>query len=141
MNDTKPSINAMLPLEVTSNDGEIMVELDYIGEGFFGDFNKDDADDSPLLRFTLFRMFHDFLPLDKIEECCETDGYIDGDWMQVKDGSYCTQIPATTPIEQVQEIGKFILEQVHDSLRKLERTKRLYQQLSWVQLKDGKPTL
>jgi len=52
--------------------GNFRVAWEYIGEGLSGDYNENDPNDSPMLRFY-----------------CEE--YKDGDWYELPSGSYCTQ--------------------------------------------------
>jgi len=126
-------------LEVFSDDGEVQVELEWIGEGKEGDYDLDDQEDVPLLRYSVFRRFHITQDENKISELCECDAYNEGEWMCVKDSSYCTQLPATAPREQLVDAAKFILELVESNVRDFKREKRLYERISWMRLNNGKP--
>jgi len=99
--------------------GEVRVNIGWIGEGWCGDFDEDDPDDEPLLRFDV----HDLkYPKDMEEE--ET-------WWNCRsrqDNSYCTQLPAWTPIERLQEICKAIAESVAGE----EHWKRRLEEWSWI---------
>ena len=56
----------------------IKVELEWIGEGWDGDYQEDDPEDDPLLRFTFYRK----------------DAMAIAGWDQIDDTSYCTQLIA-----------------------------------------------
>ena len=56
--------------------GKVKVELEYIGEGWNGDYSDEDPNDEPLLRFTVYQN-------------------IEGKWEQVDNASYCTRLPET----------------------------------------------
>ena len=58
----------------------IRVEWEDIGEGICGDYNPEDPDDHPLLRFSVSIL-------------------LDGQWEAVEDASYCTQMPVDTPVQ------------------------------------------
>lgn len=121
-------------IEAVSIDGLVMVELEYIGEGHSGDYTPEDEGDEPLLRFTLFRRWDSKLDQDKFAQVCEGDDYEEGDWAQVRDGSYCTRISANYPRHLQIEAAQYLLRQVEDDLRDLVRKKRHYEELSWMQL-------
>jgi len=128
-------------IEVLSDDGEVMVDLEWIGEGNCGEYNPEDPEDQPLIRYSLYRKFHMNQDPDEIANVCDVDVYEEGEWMAVEDGSYCTQLVATAPKEQLEAAAKFILEQVEDELRDFQREKRLYERLSWIKLEDGEPVV
>jgi hypothetical protein len=81
------------PIEIKSEDGLVLVELEYIGEGDCGDYDETDPDDVPLVRFSLYRMYVDGIDNDKFADVCDTCDYDHCEWGAVRDGSYCT-IPA-----------------------------------------------
>lgn len=93
----------------------LRVDLEYIGEGYNGDYDPNDPEDEPLLRFTLIDVS-------------------DGDWNPVDDASYCTTISAyTTPIELRENVAKRILNAYLTSDR--SKWKRLGEQLSYIDTK------
>lgn len=84
-------------------DGDLVVERDGIrvewvdlGEGWSGDWDEDDPDDEPLLRFDVY------IHKDRLEELvgynaepCFSEGY-EG-WYSPQDSSYCTRMNANAP--------------------------------------------
>ena len=99
--------------------GTIKVELEDIGEGWDGDYNPDDTEDEPLLRFTFLELVDEDFP--------------DGKWKQIEDASYCTQLPATTP----EDIQKKALKWLMDNLDR-KHVKKCCERLSWLKLSDLK---
>lgn len=59
-------------------EGNYKAEWVNIGEGWDGDYNPNDPDDTPLLRFDTYRKNGD-------------------EWEPIDDGSYCTAMPVGTP--------------------------------------------
>lgn len=123
-------------LEILSEDGLVMVELDNIGEGVDGDYDPTDEEDVPLMRFTLYRLCDD-PNHEGIKDNFEGTGYEKNEWMAVKDGSYCTQLPVTSDNEILREAGQFLLDYVREGIRDYQFDKRLYESLSWITIKDG----
>lgn len=93
--------------------GIVRVELEDIGEGWNGDYDAGDPEDTPLLRFTVSRL----------------DG---GAWEQVSDASYCTQIPVATPDTRQLEILDYIMNEVHSRVTNGESVKKICEALSWL---------
>jgi hypothetical protein len=122
---------AAFPIEVESDDREVMVELDWIGEGWEGDYCEDDPEDDPLLRYTIYRKYHANIDPDKFENLCDGCGE-EGEWVQVSDGSYCTQLNALLPEETLRKAAQYILNDIESDVRDLTRTKRRYEELSWI---------
>lgn len=87
----------------------ISVELEDIGEGWDGEYNPDDPKDTPLLRFTIYK---------------------EGE--QVEDGSFCTQILATTSKKRIAELEQFILNEIFDEVKNERSIKRIAERLSWL---------
>jgi hypothetical protein len=100
------------PLVVCEDfDTGIKVELEYIGEGFDGDFDESDPTDQPLIRFRVF----DFQNLSgRVEE----NSFFD---------SYCTQIPATMPLRLLHSFACEMVRRLGDD----EFWKHLLAQWSW----------
>ncbi len=63
--------------------GRFKVSLSYIGEGYDGDYDKNNKSDNPLLRFDIEEM-------------------IEGEWEAVENTSYCTQLTAFISTDQAQ---------------------------------------
>lgn len=57
--------------------GTVRVELDFIGEGYGGDYDPDDAEDTQLLRISVLAQ------------------NLEGEWEIVENGSTCTNLDAT----------------------------------------------
>lgn len=91
--------------DVTVRKGKYRVDLDYIGEGYCGDYDEDDDKDEPLMRFTVFK-----------------------DDEEMNDGSYCTCISARTPVKQKKKLAKFILNNIYGK----ESVKRICEEFSWL---------
>jgi hypothetical protein len=84
---------------------------EYIGEGWNGDFDKNDDEDMPLLRFSTF---------------------ISG--KEVDCGSYCTRCPIDTKKKILLRFSKEILNALE-----LPSPKRRLEELSWLQPSDMPP--
>lgn len=89
--------------------GKYRVTLEWIGEGLSGDYNPDDPDDLPLLRFTVYKRFG-------------------GTWEQLDDGSYCTLLTTSLTPAQAQAVLKRIWLRVSDATS----PKRVCEALSWM---------
>lgn len=87
----------------------IIIKLEHIGEGYNGDYDEEDPNDVPLLRFTIFK---------------------DGE--QLNDGSYCTTLPINTPEDRQQEVLEEIMGMVFHPLKNGQSIKKICQTLSWV---------
>lgn len=70
----------------------IKVEWEHIGEGWSGDYNPDDPNDEPLLRFTVYirGVWPEF------------------EWEQLEDASYCTQMPVGTTYDVLEWYSDWI---------------------------------
>jgi len=96
--------------------GKHRVTWEYIGEGWSGDYDPNDPEDTPLLRFS-----------------CDEFGAVDPDndaspweWYQMDDASYCTRLPVTTPTRHLARAAAIILEAIRDVNYKKE-----LERLSW----------
>lgn len=97
------------PLAVCEHYGSgVRVEMEYIGEGYNGDWDPFDPQDAPLVRFRVF---------DRTRE--EGDQELD---------SYCTQIPATMPVAMMESFAC----ELATVLANEESWKHLLQQWSWA---------
>lgn len=67
--------------------GDLRMELEHMGEGYNGDYDEDDPDDVPLLRFAFMSRRLD-APLG------EDDGE---EWEELELGSYCIEVDAREP--------------------------------------------
>ena len=128
-------------VEVYSEDGLVRVDIDWEGEGVDGDYDGTDPDDVPLLRYNVSRKFTADCRDDRFYYLTgeQYEGREIGEWCYVEDSSYCTQLRIDAPREQLIDAAQFILFYVEDGVRDLERQKRMYESLSWICLKNGKP--
>lgn len=104
-------------LEVTealAEDKGVVVEVGFINEGLGGDYNIDDPDDRPLLRFDVSRRLDD------------------GTLEAVDDASYCTMLRADARDVLVKEAAKLVLREVRDAVRGGCSIKKTCERLSWV---------
>ncbi len=84
-------------------DPPFIVMWDYIGEGFTGDYNPDDPEDWPLLRFTVMVRNPDAL-------YCEPPAEPPSDmYLEAANGSYCT---ASLPIDVDKDELEYYTEKV-----------------------------
>lgn len=87
----------------------VRVDIEYIGEGWKGDYDENDPTDEPLLRFSVYK-----------------------DDEQVDDASYCTSIRADVSREYANTLARFILDEVYCPVRDGYSVKKLCEALSWV---------
>jgi len=102
-------------LDFISESGNIRVTLEYIDEGWCGEYDENDPNDAPLLRFSVDQ---------KVDASYE--------WSGVENASYCTRIPIDTDRAVLDRIGQHILRQVEDPLSNDYSIKRLCEKLSWI---------
>lgn len=91
----------------------VKVEWVDLGEGIHGDYNPENPNDVPLLRFDVYRW----------------EGF---DWEPVDDASYCTNIPVDTPEETLIGLLGVIMEEVGDDVRDGISIKKKCEGLSWL---------
>lgn len=94
---------------------DFKVLWEYIGEGLSGDYNPEDEEDYPHLRFACYKR-----PEDHVKGEFE--------WEQMEDASYCTCLPISTP--------KTILKLASDEIMKELNGcyKKPLEKLSWLSL-------
>jgi len=98
--------------DIELSSGGKKVVWEWIGEGWNGDFNPEDSDDVPLLRFSCYH-------------------FLNGDWQQMDDASYCTRMPISSNRFHLVKAAMIILEAIEDCNYK----KRL-EELSWFEPQD-----
>jgi hypothetical protein len=103
-------------IEVVSKDGLIKVVLEYIGEGYQGDYDPKDSEDEPLLRYSLYQKDDD------------------GDWDDVDCGSYCTYLSVNDDRDKLVKVANTILRLVEDGLTSDNHQKFLYERLSHINI-------
>lgn len=105
--------------ELEVKKGALKVVWEWIGEGNECDYNPDDPDDVPLLRFSCYRK--------------TGKGNKWSDWEQMDDASYCTRMPINSPKKYLKRGAEIILDAIeHESYKK-----RL-EELSWFCISDFK---
>ena len=87
----------------------VSVELEDIGEGLSGDYDPNDKDDIPLLRFTVLK---------------------DGE--PVDDASYCTQVPTDITPTEATNVLATIMNEVAEPLAQGYSIKKMCERLSWI---------
>ena len=97
--------------------GLFKVEWEYIGEGVSGDYDEEDEDDEPLLRFSCY---------EKVGE----------NWEPIDDASYCTQMTVTTPRSTLGMVLQAIMRELKDAMERGSGLKRAMEHMSWLSMKD-----
>ena len=97
--------------------GNLKVEWVELGEGLSGDYNPDDPDDIELLRF--------YVAVLK-----------DGDWEDLDDASYCTNMPVSATPEQRRKGLKKIMDVVYERASSRQSIKKMCERLSWIGVND-----
>jgi hypothetical protein len=120
---------------IVSPDGRFRACFTDIGEGMCGDYDPDDPEDEPLLRFDV-QINEADSPLAEDPASAGTDDPADPDfgWYWVRDGSYCTQVNAEKVTgEQMYDLLQRILGEI-DGER--SSVKRQLEQASWMRIDD-----
>jgi hypothetical protein len=97
------------------------VVWEWIGEGVDGDYNEEDEDDTPLLRFSCFKRY--------VRKDYADPTYHD-DWEELADSSYCTRMPVNSSLKHLAIAASIILEALEDNADNGCYKKRL-EELSW----------
>lgn len=105
--------------DVSLERGSVKVALEWIEEGTSGDYDPEDDDDTPLLRFTVFK-----------------------DEEQVQYGSFCTLMPITITPTQAYKVVVLLMDAFYDAVMGEESIKTRAEDLSWMNpdwesLKEG----
>lgn len=93
--------------------GNVRVRLSHIGEGIFGDYDPNDKEDIPLLRF-------------------DVEKFDNGDWEPVDDASYCTRIEADRYFTDVIAAMTVIMTEVYAAVEDGHSIKKTCERLSWI---------
>jgi len=98
--------------EITVSMGALKIVWEHLGEGRFGDYNPDDSEDDPLMRFTVLIYSNK-----------------EKDYVPVEDGSYCTliEVDKATAFE-LEILGQMIL----TSFKNSTNPKRTLEAASWL---------
>ncbi len=99
-------------MPISESDG-VRVEIEDIGEGISGDYDENDPEDIPLVRFYI--------------SCL-----VNGEWEELEDASYCTQLPATLDENLLKVATDIILEEVKDRILEGHSIKKICERLSWI---------
>lgn len=92
---------------------KVKVEWENIGEGLYGDYNPLDPDDVPLYRFYVQRLE-------------------DGEWVDVEDASYCTQVPVDTSDETLEKLLAILIDHFYCDVMDGKSVKKLGERMSWI---------
>jgi hypothetical protein len=103
-------------VRLTRND--VTVEWESIGEGFNGDYDPEDPDDQPLLRFYVSR------------RSVSPSGLVA--WDEVEDASYCTQVPEATPAPVLAKLLEQLMDEFYEPVTQGRSVKKLGERLSWI---------
>jgi hypothetical protein len=122
--------------EYISADGLVKVDLGDLGEGRGGDYDDEDPEDEPVLRFTVSRFYRageevEVGYTDWLGDRAEEDG-----WQAVSAASYCTRLGADLPQEVQDRAGRYLLARVEDDVRQQRPVNKLCEDLSWI--KEGR---
>ena len=94
------------------------VTWEYLGEGWSGDYNPDDPEDTQLLRFSCSQI----VDIDTDDGDDLTEG-----WQELPDSSYCTRMPINTPYSILAEAAARIMQEIEDV-----NYKKALEQLSYL---------
>jgi hypothetical protein len=120
-------------IRVINDADDVMVVLDYCGEGLNGDYDCSDENDLPLLRFDVFLKYrHDLkIPSNfcdiELDAAGEPDEYEDGDWLFVTGSSQLTELPRDEDRELLTGAALQILAAVEKPVRTYKATGRLFE--------------
>jgi hypothetical protein len=91
----------------------VKVEYDWMGEGDNGDYQPDNPEDKPLLRFTVYQLKG-------------------ATWHPVEDSSNITLLPITTSEEILGKLARYILNIVKNHVLIGRKIKGECERLSWI---------
>lgn len=131
---------------------DVKIELEDIGEGEDGDYDENDADDTPLLRFSCYvkgALRQEYLDKNKYGLDDQTppdypdDALLHPDgWVAVANASYCTRLPATLSAEDQARAEAVLMDKLYGPITGLS-AKRPAEEASWIEpswLKEGSTT-
>ena len=98
---------------------DVRVTLEDIGEGIFGEYDENDPNDRPLLRFDVYKR-------------CENPSDITGEWEAIDDGSYCTNIHAESSWNEIAQYLFTIMNEVYFYIQNDYSIKKVCEKLSWL---------
>lgn len=116
--------------------GRVRVTLEWVGEGFDGDYDATDPNDQKLLRFEV-----DYQPTHRAErEQLERHWVIEhgySSWTPARDASYCTQLPASLTEAEQRRVLEYLMDEVYEPLMGGHGIKKLCERLSWIGPQEG----
>lgn len=98
-------------MDIEVSKGNVKVVLEYIGEGFQGDYDPENPLDEPLVRFTIYQNDE-----------------------QVEDASYCTALSIHTERTLLKDAANTIMKEVYPELEAGNSIKKLCENLSYIQV-------
>jgi len=110
--------------------GKVKVVIGWMGEGNEGDYQEDDPDDVPLLRFDAY----DFAAHKKSSDCGGGDYCYKHNCRSAQDASYCTQLPATLSKDILKSVCRAIAKNIADE----SYWKRFLEEWSWIDAKEAR---
>jgi hypothetical protein len=110
------------PVDIQLIENKVKVTLSWIGEGTDGDYDPDNMEDAPLLRFDVFA--HKSLKNPYAEDVGRV-------WCYMLDSSYCTYLHAFNK-KTAKKAIKIIMSEVKDEVLAGHSIKRLCEGLSWM---------
>lgn len=105
-------------MEIVSKCGKYMACWEWIGEGKGGDYDEEDPNDVPLLRFS-----------------CHSRQHRTGVWEQIDDTSYCTRMPIDTDRKILTVALQAVLDELVDNIHS---PKKPMEFMSWLCPEDVK---
>ena len=103
----------------------VKVVFEYIGEGYEGNYNQADPEDTKLLRFDVFA--HESLNNPYAEHPTKDDGF-----GYMLDSSYCTHLPLNLPEDDINKALRVIMDEVKGEVIAGHSIKRICEHLSWL---------
>ena len=104
--------------------GDVKVNFEYIGEGYSGEYDKDDPADMPLWRFYTQKREYVDDPDTGID-------HPDWNWVEVNEGSYCTQLSLSTSKDVMEKLVKILAKRMEQAVIE-DRVKREGEECSWI---------
>jgi hypothetical protein len=113
---------------------DIKIELEDIGEGQCGDYDPEDPDDTPLLRFSCYvkgKLRQQILK-DRsfdLEDLTESSTIT---WVAVNNASFCTQLPATMDAADQARAEELLMNKLYEPITSGTDLKRTLEEASWI---------
>jgi hypothetical protein len=111
--------------DLTLERGNKRVTWEWIGEGWSGDHDETDPDDTPLLRFSCSEF---------VRSMENRPAGFEKEWQALDDASYCTRMPVTSNIADLVRGAAIILEAIEQD----RSFKKRLEELSWLCPEDFK---